>query len=122
MTKLGQTQPAQEGPAERRSRIPQFGSIEKEAEFWDTHPTSEFEDEFEEVSVDVRFLVTRGEPKKGITVRLTQDTFDALRREARARGIGPSTLARMSILEHLRRQTKHSDSKQSGLPGHSSVV
>jgi hypothetical protein len=34
-------------------------------------------------------------------VRLEEDTFEKLTKEAREKGIGPSTLARMVILEHL---------------------
>jgi hypothetical protein len=36
---------------EKTKRIPKFASIEEEAVFWDTHDTTEFEDEFEEVEV-----------------------------------------------------------------------
>jgi len=82
------------------SRIPKFKTVAEEAEFWDTHSTTEFEDEFEAVP-DVRFVVTRAQPKKGITVRLEEDYLAALRQEARAKGIGPSTLIRMWVLERL---------------------
>ncbi|TAK34301.1 MAG: hypothetical protein EPO21_10160 [Chloroflexota bacterium] len=85
-----------------KSQISTFRSVEEEAEFWDTHSTTEFEDEFEEVR-DVRFVVTRGRPKKAITVRLPEEALADLAREAQQKGIGPSTLVRMWILEHLRR-------------------
>ena len=39
---------------------------------------------------------------KVIPVRLSGDKWEELRREARELGIGPTTLARMWILEHLR--------------------
>jgi len=39
---------------------------------------------------------------KVIPVRLPSDTWEELRREARELGIGPTTLARMWILEKLR--------------------
>jgi predicted DNA binding CopG/RHH family protein len=84
-----------------KSRIPHFASAEKAAEFWDTHSTTEFEDEFEPAQ-GVKFVVTRGEPKKALTVRLPESTVAALTREASEKGIGPSTLVRMWILEHLR--------------------
>jgi len=42
---------------------------------------------------------------KVIPVRLPSDTWEELRREAHELGIGPTTLARMWILERLR-QTK----------------
>ena len=39
----------------------------------------------------------------GINIRLDPATLAELRREARQKGIGPTTLARMWILEHLHR-------------------
>jgi predicted DNA binding CopG/RHH family protein len=101
MTKREQEQ----GTAQRRtkSRIPTFDTVEEEAAFWDTHDLIEFEDELEVVT-DVKFV--KAKPKKTITVRLEPDMLSALTKEARERGIGPSTLARMWILEHLRREQK----------------
>lgn len=58
-------------------------------------------DEDDEV-VDVE--VTRPLDKV-VPVRLSSETWDDLRREARELGIGPSTLARMWILEKLREKT-----------------
>ena len=43
---------------------------------------------------------------KVIPVRLSSDKWEALRKEARELGIGPTTLARMWILECLRQRTK----------------
>jgi hypothetical protein len=43
---------------------------------------------------------------KVIPVRLSADKWEALRKEARELGIGPTTLARMWILERLRQKTK----------------
>src|SRR6266581_524679 len=87
------------------SRIPHFKTVKEAAEFWDTHDSTEFEDEFEDVT-DVRFVVTRAQPKKAITVRLGQDTVDALTKQAHEQGVGLSTLARMWILEHLQTEAK----------------
>jgi len=39
---------------------------------------------------------------EGITVRLDPETLRQLRERAHALGIGPTTLVRMWILEHLR--------------------
>lgn len=87
------------------SRIPHFKSIEEEAEFWDTHSTTEFEDEFEDVP-DVRFVVVRAQPKKALTVRLPEESLADLTQQAREQGLRPSTLARIWILEHLKEATK----------------
>jgi predicted DNA binding CopG/RHH family protein len=81
------------------TRIPKFASIEEEAEFWDTHDTTDFEAEFKPVRV--RFAKPLSE---GITVRLDPDTLIELRSLAGEQGLGPTTLARMWIRENLRRK------------------
>jgi hypothetical protein len=80
------------------SRIPVFQTVEEEAAFWDSHDSTEFENEFEAVT-DVQFTKVR--PTKAITVRLERDSFAALSERARERGFGPAALARLWILEHL---------------------
>ncbi len=86
---------------ERRSRIPRFKSLEEEANFWETHDTTEFEDEFEEVEIKV------ARPLQHIlAVRLDAKTIDRLAVTGRRKGIGPSTLARMWLLERLEQEEK----------------
>jgi len=79
-----------------RSRIPKFKSREEEAEFWDTHDLTDYWDEFKPVRV--RFAKNLSE---GITIRLDRETLTELRSRAKEKGIGPTTLARMWILERL---------------------
>jgi predicted DNA binding CopG/RHH family protein len=79
-----------------KSRIPAFASVEEEAEFWDTHDTTDFEEEFKPVKV--RFAKNLSH---GLTIRLDPDTLEKLRREASQKGIGPTTLVRMLVMEHL---------------------
>jgi len=43
---------------------------------------------------------------KVIPVRLSADKWEELRQEAKELGIGPTTLARMCILEHFRQRVK----------------
>ena len=43
---------------------------------------------------------------KVIPVRLSAEKWEEMRKEARELGIGPTTLARMWILERLRQKTK----------------
>ncbi len=79
-----------------KSRIPRFKSREEEAEFWDTHDTTEFEDEFVEVKLQVsRPLIHT------LAVRMDARTIGQLAVVGRKKGIGPSTLARMWLLERL---------------------
>ncbi|MGH2533006.1 MAG: CopG family antitoxin [Thermomicrobiales bacterium] len=82
-----------------RSRIPEFQSLEEAADFWGSHSTSEFEDEWESVDVEVS-------PNLGhvLSVRLDRPTFRRLSGIARQKGVGASTLARMWVLEELERQ------------------
>lgn len=93
--------PKKSQDTKEKSRIPHFNSIEEEAAFWDSHDSTEFEDEFVEVD-DVQFVMAT--PKKALTVRLEEPTLRDLRRVAKEKGIGPSTLVRMWILERLRNQ------------------
>jgi hypothetical protein len=88
-----------------KSRIPRFTRIEEAAEFWDTHDSAEFENQFETVD-DVRFVVLRGEPAKSLTVRLPEDALAQLTAKANELGIDPSTLVRMWVLDQLRAQQK----------------
>jgi len=79
------------------SRIPEFSTIEEEAKFWDTHSTADYEDQFKPVGV--RFAKKLSE---GITIRLDLETLKKLRSLAQEKGIGPTTLIRVWIKEHLR--------------------
>lgn len=87
--------------------IPEFKTREEEAEFWDTHDLADYWDEFKPVKV--RFAKNLSQP---ISIRLDSETLTELRSRAREKGIGPTTLARMWILEHLR--------ELQGKPGHHS--
>ena len=80
-----------------KSRIPEFDGVEEEAEFWDTHDTTDYEDEFKPVKV--HFAKNLSE---GITIRLDPEMLSKLRTHARQKGIGPTVLARMWILERLK--------------------
>jgi hypothetical protein len=77
-------------------RIPEFASREEEAAFWDTHSTADYEAEF--TPVRVRFAKRLS---SGVTIRLDPDTLEHLRALAQKKGIGPTTLIRMWVLERL---------------------
>jgi|SRR5581483_3259261 len=68
----------------------------EEAAFWDTHDFADYWDEWKPVRV--RFAKNLSE---GITIRLDPETLGMLRQAARKKGLGPTTLARMWILERL---------------------
>ena len=96
-------------PRAKPSRIPDFQSREEEAEFWDTHDFTDYLDESWPVQIQVgdefRARVearAAARAQDRLTIRLDRADRAALDREARARGIGPSTLVRMWIKDHLR--------------------
>jgi predicted DNA binding CopG/RHH family protein len=78
------------------SKIPDFKNHEEEAKFWETHSVADYLDEFKPVKA--KFAKNLSE---GITIRFDQSTLTKLRKLAHNKGLGPTTLARMWILEHL---------------------
>ncbi|HEU5423542.1 MAG TPA: CopG family antitoxin [Nitrolancea sp.] len=101
------TNPKRQKPAAERPRIPEFTSREEEAEFWDTHDIADYWDDLKPVRV--RFSQQLSE---GITVRLDPETLARLRERARKLGVGPTTLARMWIIEQLRADELSEQSSQ----------
>ena len=83
-------------------RIPEFATIEEEAAFWDTHSTADYEDEFRPVRV--RFAKRLS---TGVTIRLDPATLEKVRTLAHEKGIGPTTLIRMWVLERLGKNAAH---------------
>jgi hypothetical protein len=83
-------------PTPAHGRIPSFQNIEEEAEFWDTHSFTEFDEEL--VSIGVSEGRKLSDP---LSVRLDQDDRVELNRRARDIGVGPSTLVRMWVKERL---------------------
>ncbi|HHS98591.1 MAG TPA: hypothetical protein ENK08_12000 [Chloroflexi bacterium] len=79
-------------------RLPKFEDEREEAEFWDTHDSTEFLEETE--PVDVVFVDARP-PKKQISLRLDPDVIERLKAIAARKGIGYQTLIRMWVMERL---------------------
>jgi hypothetical protein len=84
-----------------KSRIPDFKSYEEEATWWETHNLADYQDEFE--TVDAKFAKNLSH---GLTIRLDPETLAKVRTLARKKGIGPTTLIRMWILEDLEKLEK----------------
>ncbi len=81
----------------KRDPIPEFKTIEEEAEFWDTHSLADYWDTFEPATLHAAKNLSHG-----MTIRLDPETLDSLRVLAEAKGVGPTTLIRMWVLERLR--------------------
>ncbi len=90
--------------AKTKKRSPDFASIEEEAEFWDTHDTTEYEHEFEPVELTFEHPIRH---TYMLSIRLDKEIFDELKALAKPKGLGASTLARMWILAELERVRKN---------------
>ena len=88
-------------PNEGRGGISAFNFVEEEAEWWDTHDSEDYPDAFTPVEV-----IIGGELLERLTLRLDEADREALNRYARKKGVGPSTLARMWIKEHLAQEAE----------------
>ena len=81
-------------------KIPIFKSFEEEAEFWDTHDTEEFTDEFEPVEVKFARPLKH---KWMLTIELDEETFNQMKKLAEGAGKEPSVLIRSWVLEHIKK-------------------
>lgn len=90
---------AQKQGASRRGakRIPEFGSDEEEARFWETHDLSDYWNDVEPAT-DVYFE----RPKKQmVTLRLDRPLIQRIKATAIKKGIPYSTLIRMWLVERV---------------------
>lgn len=83
----------------KSKKIPEFKNREEEAKFWDTHSTADYWDSWKPVKV-----VFAKNLSSGITVRLNSDVLKKLREKASEKGIGPTTLIRMWVMERLNKE------------------
>ena len=79
------------------AKIPHFKTDDEAAAFWDTHSLADFSDGLE-LMEDVEF---RTPQKQIISLRLEPDDVQLLKRLARRKGIGHSTLVRIWVKERL---------------------
>ncbi len=100
-------------PTEGHGAIPSFKSYQEEADWWDTHDTGEDEIQAEFHPMSVRFAKNLSEAFK---VRFDPETVMKLRKRAHAKGIGPTTLIRMLVIEQLHHD-EQTDEKQNASQG-----
>ena len=78
----------------KRDPIPEmFDSIESAAEFWDTHSLADYEDQLQEVDIEVRARRRR-------RVTLAPEVWERVVSQARVRGISPETLVNLWLMEY----------------------
>ncbi len=81
----------------KTARIPEFKNRQEMAEWFDAHDLADYQAEFQ--TVKVSFAKNLSE---GLNVRFDPKTLRELREEAQQKGIGPTTLVRMWVMEHLK--------------------
>ena len=84
----------------KKAKLPKTDSIQKLAEFWDTHDLTDFEDELEEVPEPV---FVRG---SAIKVHLESREAETVQQMAQAKGVSREELIHAWVLEKLARRTK----------------
>ena len=84
----------------KKSKIPKFKSIEEEANFWDTHDTTEFLDEFE-VAHDLVFIRPEAQV---VSIRFERDFADQVKAYAKKVGIPYTLLIRMWTIRGFRQE------------------
>lgn len=71
-------------------------TLEQIAQFWNTHSSADYWDDME----DANFEIGR-RPLKSVTLKLSDQDIEKLRRIAEEEGIGHTTLVRMWVKEKL---------------------
>ena len=77
--------------------IPHTDSIAELARFWDTHDLTDFEDELEEVPESVFERCD----EETVTIRLPTAEVEAVKRLAKAKGVGHTALIQEWVREKL---------------------
>jgi predicted DNA binding CopG/RHH family protein len=78
---------------EKKRKLPSLKSDRAEREFWSGHSIEEFDDQLEDLDLQIRPART-----EQIALRLNKDDLTTLKKLAKRRGVGHTTLAR-SIVE-----------------------
>jgi predicted DNA binding CopG/RHH family protein len=79
-------------------QIPQIDSIEALAQFWDAHDLTDYEDELQEIAEPVFERANEAT----IRIRLQRRDLEAVKRLARARGVGQAALIQSWVVEKVR--------------------
>ena len=99
-------------PERPPNRIPVFDSIEEAAEFWDTHDSTEFEDEWEPVEWTIGEVTSVWLAE----IEFDRATWVRLREAARRRGLGINELAREWVMEGLERTSAEDTDASAATP------
>jgi predicted DNA binding CopG/RHH family protein len=82
-------------------KLPILNTEQEESDFWDTHDSTDYFDDTEEV--DVTFIDVRPRMEQ-ISLRLPSSAIASLKFLANRKGIGYQTLIRMWVMERLEQE------------------
>lgn len=85
-------------PSKADGKIPAFHSYEEEANFWDSHSVTDFEDETEDVDIVFELNKPREET---LVLRVQKNLKLAIEKIARRNALNPSALMRMWLTEKV---------------------
>ncbi len=88
-------------PTEAQGKIPSFANIEEEAEFWDTHDSTDYLDDVEPIR-----LARQQHRVYRLLVTLSDEEFRVLEAHATSQGLSPSDLAQRWVTERLRQENR----------------
>ena len=83
-------------------KAPKFKSLKEEREFWDTHDSTDYHDDFK----TTKHVVFVRPKKEVISLRLEPKFIRRLRELADKEGLPPTTYARMLIVKSIQAHTK----------------
>jgi predicted DNA binding CopG/RHH family protein len=83
-------------------KVPKIKSLKEEREFWDTHDSTNYHDDFK-TTKNVVFVRRK---KEVISLRLEPKFIRRLRELADKEGLPPTTYARMLIVKSIQTHTK----------------
>lgn len=86
---------------EQKKTIPEFKSVEEQADFWDTHSFADYWDDLKPVEVKFAANAFGSDLAEVMAVRLDRKTVSDLRQVATKKGLSPTTLIRMWVKERL---------------------
>ena len=89
----------------KKPKLPTTASIQELAEFWDTHDSTEFDDELEEVAEP---LFVRS---SAIKVPLESGEAEAVEQMARAKGVSREELIHTWVLQKIARRNNARSTK-----------
>lgn len=84
--------------AATKHKLPRFANDREEAEFWSAHSVEEFADQLQDLDIQIRPART-----EQIALRFYKDDLEALKKLAKRRRVGHTTLVRSIVEQWLAR-------------------